>query len=94
MRGIGPSLGRFGVPDFLADPALELRNGSGALLMQNNNWEDDFFQSAQLVAIGLGLTNPNESGLVTMLERGGYTAILAGKDEGTGIGLVEIYNVH
>src|SRR5207244_8227256 len=41
VRGIGPSLARSGISDVLADPTLELRNSSGALLVQNDNWQDD-----------------------------------------------------
>jgi YVTN family beta-propeller protein len=92
VRGIGPSLTQFGVPDALADPTLELHDSSGALLMRNDNWRDDFSQAQQLDELGLGLADLNESGLVTMLQPGAYTAILAGKNGGTGVGLVEAYD--
>jgi hypothetical protein len=92
VRGIGPSLSQFGIPDVLANPTLELHDGSGALLVQNDNWQDDQSQAAQLTALGLGLQDPNESGIVTSLPPSAYTAILAGKNGGTGVGLVEIYD--
>ena len=41
LRGIGPSLTGFGVPDALADPTLELHDQNGALIRANNNWQDD-----------------------------------------------------
>ena len=41
LRGIGPSLTALGVPNALADPTLELRDSNGALLIANNNWQDD-----------------------------------------------------
>ena len=41
LRGIGPSLTAVGISNALADPTLELRDGNGALLRANNNWEDD-----------------------------------------------------
>lgn len=94
IRGIGPSLGAFGVPDALADPTLELHDGSGALLFQNDNWQDDSNWAAQLTALGLGLQNPNESGIVASLQPNAYTAVLAGKNGGTGVGLVEVYDVN
>ena len=94
VRGIGPSLTQFGVTDVLADPTLELRNSSGAFLMQNDNWQDDPAQAAQLTALGLGLRNPNESGIVASLPPASYTAILAGKNGGTGVGLVEVYDTN
>jgi hypothetical protein len=93
IRGIGPSLSQFGLSNFLADPTLELRNSNGALLAANDNWQDDPEQAAQLTASGLGLQDPRESGIFASPPPGAYTAILAGKNGGTGIGLVEVYNL-
>jgi len=93
-RGIGPSLVSSGISDVLADPILELRNGSGALLFQNDNWQDDPAQASQLIALGLAPRNPSESGIVAMLQPGAYTAIIAGKNGGTGVGLVEVYDTN
>jgi hypothetical protein len=92
IRGIGPSLGNSGLTDFLADPTLELRGSAGALLVQNDNWQDDSEQAAQLMALGLAPQHPNESGMVATLQPGAYTAIVAGKNQTSGIGLVEIYD--
>jgi hypothetical protein len=94
VRGIGPSLGQFGIPDFLADPTLELRDSSGGLVRQNDNWQDDPSQAFQLTTLGLALQNPNESGMVASLSPAAYTAILAGKNGGTGVGLVEVYDTN
>jgi hypothetical protein len=93
VRGIGPSLSQF-VSDVLADPTLELRNSSGGLLQQNDNWQDDPSQASQLIALGLDPHDPNESGIVTSLQPAAYTAILAGKNGGTGVGLVEVYDTN
>jgi hypothetical protein len=92
-RGIGPSLTAFGVPNALADPTLELRDGNGALLIANNNWQDDPVQAAELTAAGLAPTNPLESGIAATLPPGLYTALLAGLNNGTGVGLVEVYDL-
>jgi hypothetical protein len=94
VRGIGPSLSQFGITDFLADPTLDLHNGSGASLVQNDNWQDDPVSAAQLTSLGIPLQDPHESGIVATLQPGNYTAILAGKNEGTGIGLVEVYDAN
>ena len=94
VRGIGPSLGQFGLSPVLADPTMELHDGNGALLVSNDDWQDNPAQAAQLSAHGFALQNPKESGIFTSLSPGAYTAILAGKNGGTGVGLVEIYNVH
>src|SRR4029079_17232595 len=94
IRGIGPSLTNFGITNALADPTLELRDDNGALIVANDNWQDDPKSAAQLTAYGLAPQNFLESGIYASLQPGAYTAILAGKDGGTGVGLVEIYNVH
>jgi hypothetical protein len=93
VRGIGPSLTTAGVPNALANPTLELRNANGAILASNNNWRDDPTQAAELTAAGLAPTNQLESGIVITLPPGLYTALLAGLNDGTGIGLVEVYDL-
>ena len=93
VRGLGPSLVALGVPIALANPTLELRDGNGALLRQNNDWQDDFAQAAELTARGLALTNNLESGMVATLPPGLYTALLSGVNQGTGVGLVEVYDL-
>ena len=92
VRGIGPSLGAFGIANALANPTLELRDSNGALLMANNDWQDNPAQAAELTAAGLAPTNPLESGIATTLSPGLYTAVLAGLNNGTGVGLVEVYD--
>jgi hypothetical protein len=93
VRGVGPSLAQFGLSNVLADPTLELRDSNGMLLLANDNWQDDSVSAAQLTARGLAPQNSLESGIFASLPPGAFTAILAGKNSGTGIGLVEIYNV-
>jgi uncharacterized repeat protein (TIGR01451 family) len=92
LRGIGPSLTASGVPNALADPRLELRNNNGALLVANNDWQDDPAQAAELTAAGLAPKNQLESGIAAALPPGLYTALLAGTNNGTGVGLVEVYD--
>jgi hypothetical protein len=93
LRGIGPSLAQFGLGNVLQDPTLELHDGNGAPLFSNDDWESDSVSAGQLRANGLGLSDAKESGLFVSLPPGPFTAILAGKNGGTGIGLIEIYNL-
>jgi plastocyanin len=97
VRGIGPSLTGLGISNALADPTLELRDGNAALLVANNNWQDNPAQAAELTAAGLAPSNILESGIAATLPPGLYTAILAGvpfgPDGGTGVGLVEVYDL-
>jgi hypothetical protein len=38
IRAIGPELTQHGVPNALANPTLELHDGTGALIASNDNW--------------------------------------------------------
>lgn len=93
LRGIGPSLAQFGLNPVLADPTLELHDGNGATLVANDNWLDDSASAAQLTANGLALGDSKESGIFISLPPGQFTAVLAGKNGGIGIGLIEVYNL-
>jgi hypothetical protein len=90
VRAIGPSLP---IPGALADPVLELRNASGALIRANDNWRSD--QEAQIIATGIPPSNDLESAIVGILaaNNSAYTAIVRGVNGTTGIGLVEAYDL-
>jgi hypothetical protein len=93
-EGAAPNPITVGIGNSLADPVLELHDGNGAILVSNDNWQDNPTSAAALTASGLGLQHPNESGIFESFPPGAFTAILVGKNAGSGIGLVEIYNVH
>jgi len=92
VRGIGPSLTQFGVPDALANPMLELRDSGGTLLIANDDWQSNPAQAAELMALNLAPTDALESALVATLAPGAYTALLSGVNNGTGNALVEVYD--
>jgi hypothetical protein len=92
VRGLGPSLASM-VSNALANPALELRNNNGSLLVSNNDWQDNPIQAQQITAAGLAPTNSLESALVAILPPGRYTALLVGNNNGTGNGVVEVYDL-
>jgi hypothetical protein len=91
IRGIGPSLANVGVQGSLADPTLELWDSSGNLLVANDNWKEA--QEQVIRDTMLAPTNDLESAIVAPLQPGAYTAIVRGKNNTTGIGLVEIYDL-
>jgi glucose/arabinose dehydrogenase len=93
VRAIGPSLSRSGLSNVLADPILELHDGNGALLQSNDNWQDDPNQAAQISAAHLAPSNPLESAIWASLTPGNYTAIVKGKNNGVGVGLIEVYSL-
>jgi hypothetical protein len=89
VRGIGPSLGAFGVTNPLMDPILELHDGNGATVDSNDDWKAN---QAAIQATGLQPSNDAEAAiLATNLSPGAYTAILRGKNSGVGIGVLEVY---
>src|SRR5438874_755724 len=92
LRALGPALSQFGVTGVLADPTLELHDGSGALITSNDNWKDT--QQAAIAATGLAPPNDLESGILHTFTSGNYTAIVRGKNNATGIDLVEGYNIY
>ena len=92
VRGIGPSLTALGVTDALANPTLELRDSNGAVLVSNNDWQDNPAQAAEISAAGLAPASPLESGIAATLPPGLYTALLSGMNNSTGIGVVEVYD--
>jgi hypothetical protein len=92
VRGLGPSLSQFGVPNPLQDPTLELRDQNGTLLKSNNDWADDPTQAGEITAAGLAPTDGKESAIAATLPPGLYTAVLAGSNATTGVGLVEVYD--
>lgn len=92
VRGIGPSLTAFGVPSALSDPIVQLRDGTGAFITQNDNWKGSP-QESQIQATGLAPTNDNESAILVTLPAGNYTAVVRGVGDTTGNALVEVYNL-
>jgi hypothetical protein len=94
IRGIGPSLAQF-FNGALSDPTLELYQGS-TLLATNDNWKmrsDGTSQQAEVEATTIPPTNDLEAAIVRTLDPGAYTAILRGKGDATGIGVVEAYDL-
>jgi hypothetical protein len=89
IRALGPSLGV--AAGTLADPMIELRDGSGNLVGENNNWQDS--HRNQIEHTGVPPTHPLESAVVVNLAPGNYTAVVRGVNNGTGVGLIEVFDL-
>ncbi len=89
VRALGPSLG--GVSNSLADPTLEIVDQNGATVASNDDWKST--QEDDIIATTVPPTKDKESAVVQMLPAGGYTAIVRGKNNTTGVALVEAYNL-
>jgi hypothetical protein len=97
-RAIGPSLSGAGVKDALQDPTLELVDANGSSF-HNDDWKRnsdgsaDPVQQSRIEATGVAPSDDRESALLVTLAPGPYTAIVRGKNNTTGVGLVEFYNL-
>jgi hypothetical protein len=91
VRALGPSLAAAGVSPVLADPQVQLFQ-DGTLIAQNDNWQSASNVS-DLMATTIPPTDPKEAALLIRLEPGSYTTVVSGVDSGTGISLVEVYEI-
>ena len=91
LRAIGPSLANAGIANPLQDPILEIHDGNGAVITSNDNWKDS--QESLIQQSGLAPSDSRESALISVVPTGAYTAIVRGKGDGTGVGLIEVYNL-
>src|SRR5450432_2627466 len=99
MRAIGPSLANFGVPNALANPQLELHDTNSTIGM-NDDWQTTQIggvitvdQVAEIQNSGLAPGDPLESAIIATLPPGSYMAIVQGVSGGTGVGIVEAYDL-
>jgi hypothetical protein len=97
LRAIGPSLP---LPGVLQDPYLELHDGAGQIIATNDNWGTTniggLLTSNQLIDIMASTIPPSnnfESSIIVTLNPGPYTAVVRGSTNGTGIAVVEGYDL-
>jgi hypothetical protein len=92
VRAIGPSLP---VTGKLANPTLELYGPGGVSIASNDDWRST--QEAEIIASTVPPTNNLESAIVATLPASpsglGYTAVMRGVNNTTGVGLVEVYDL-
>ena len=101
VRAIGPELTQYGVPNALANPTLELHNGTGDLIASNDNWQTTIIggiitgdQRRDIRNSGYAPGDGRESAIIADLPAGNYTAIVRGVNDTTGVALVEVYDLH
>lgn len=91
VRAIGPTLANAGVDGALEDPILELHDANGSLIVSNDDWKTT--QQTEIEATGLAPTDDRESAILRTLAPDSYTAIVRGKNDTSGVALVEVYNI-
>ena len=89
VRAIGPSLPLTGT---LTDPTLELHDKDGVTIASNDDWRSD--QETEIIATTIPPPNDAESAIVAILTPAAYTAIVRGKNNTTGLALVEAYQLN
>jgi hypothetical protein len=103
IRSLGPELSAppFNVPDPLANPTLELRDSTGALIASNDDWQHTIVggiitndQTQAIRNSGYAPTDGRESAIMAELPAGNYTAIVRGVNNTSGVGLVEVYDLN
>jgi len=91
VRALGPSLSTHGVSGALADPTITIVNSSNVVVASNDNWRNT--QETEIAASGFAPPNDLESAIVATLPPGSYTAVVSGKNSGTGVALVDLYQL-
>lgn len=91
LRAIGPSLAAAGVAAPLQDPVLDLYNSNGEQIATNDSWGDGFPVAARATLLAPG--DLREAVIAISLTPGNYTAVVRGKDNTTGVALVEVYRL-
>jgi hypothetical protein len=91
VRALGPSLTAAGVSPALADPQIRLFQNN-TLLRQNNDWQSAA-NASEMISTTIPPTNAKEAAILIRLEPGNYTTVVDGADSGTGIALVEVYEI-
>lgn len=90
FRALGSSLS--GVANTLQDPTLELHDSQGAIIATNDNWQDT--QADEIRATTIPPPDDREAAIVRQLPPDAYTAVVRGKDNTIGVGLVEAYQLN
>jgi hypothetical protein len=100
IRAIGPELTQFGITNALANPTLELHDGTGAVIATNDDWQTTIIggiigssQVGDIQNSGHAPTAASESAIIADLAPGNYTAIVRGVNSTTGVALVEVYDL-
>jgi sugar lactone lactonase YvrE len=92
VRALGPTLAQapFNITGVLTDPTLILVDANGTVVASNNDWRSS--QQNEIQATGLAPPNDREAAILTTLPPGNFTAIVSGKNGGTGIALVDVFH--
>jgi hypothetical protein len=93
VRAVGPGLAQFGLTGLLADPQLALFSGS-TKIAENDNWNSATTLADQQSVGAFALpASSTDSVLVATVSPGAYTVTITGANGGTGVALIELYEL-
>jgi hypothetical protein len=91
IRARGPSLSGAGVAGAMANPTMSVFFG-GTQIGGNDDWQSDGHMG-DIQSAGLAPPDALESATIATLPPGAYTVIVQGVGGGTGIGIVEVFDI-
>jgi hypothetical protein len=94
IRAVGPNLLNYGINGVLEDPMLQLYSG-GAVIASNDDWQSQTIPAdvAAISASTLAPVDRRESAILITLNPGPYTAVVSGKSDTSGVGIVEVFEL-
>lgn len=93
FRAVGPGLQPHGVPNFLADPTVELKNAQGETILANAQWSSDLAATAASVGAFALPEGSRDAMLRATLPAGLYTLVVSSGDGSDGVVLLEVYEL-
>ena len=96
IRGIGPGLrSTFGFPGAVAGTVVTLFDSNGNPITANAGWGNDPWITGTGAQVGAFPLDPGslDSALLVTIPPGSYTVHVTGVSGGSGVGLVEVYEV-
>ncbi|MDE1874922.1 MAG: hypothetical protein KGI79_02560 [Patescibacteria group bacterium] len=95
IRGVGPTLSKFGVNGVLPDPVLVLFDKDGNKIGMNAGWQGDSVLAGIFTETGAFALSPTskDDAMVVTLPPGQYTCQLSGASGDTGNAMIEVYEL-
>jgi hypothetical protein len=88
IKGLGASLSNFGIVNPLQDPTLELHDSTGKTIVTNDDWQTA--TNAEQIPAAFQPADSHEPAILATLPPGSFTAVLRGKNGGSGVGLIQM----
>jgi hypothetical protein len=88
IKALGASLSNFGIANPLQDPSLDLHDSTGKAIATNDDWQTA--TNAAQIPVNFQPADSREPAIMATLPPGSFTAVLRGKNGGSGVGLIEM----